>query len=179
MVRSTASDEFSFKSFFTATEIYSRFRKAVLGLLRIQKPQRIQPLARSLHTRHRDTRTSLNFGKIEERPRLKRSQSFAAVMCVDAVRGDWHRDSVPLLLVGELGLQRPRLTTQSCGVAMCTEAIPRMAHGPHMERPMSSSPSSSDATQQPTKLTVTVQIESVARTKVMLSNLGRESPPNQ
>ena len=99
---------------------------------------------------------------------------------MDAVRGDWHRDSVPPLLVGELGLQRPRLArSQSCGIAMCMEAISRMAYGPHMETPMSSSSSSSDTTQQPTKLTVMVQIETVARTKVMLSNLGRESPPNQ
>ena len=153
-----------------------RFRIAVLELSRIQKPQRIQPLARSLHTRHRDTRASLDFGKIEERPHLKRSQSCAAVLCVDVFRGDWHRDSVPPLLVGELGLQRPRLArSQSCGLAMCTrEAVPRMAHGPHMERSMSSSSSSSDATRQPTKLTVMVQIETVARMKAMRDNAGRE-----
>lgn len=141
-----------------------RFKRGGLELLRIKKPP-------TMRARHRDFAASLDFGELDDHPQLVRSQSCGAVMCentiLDArdVDRKQYGDSVVSLEVGGL-LQRPHLTkSKSCGTVMCQDPT-RTSHVPEVETPMSSS-SSDDETEGPTKLTVTVQIETAARMKAI------------
>ena len=151
----------------------NRFRRAVLELLKLRKPQRIQVPARSAQLfqrrRHYDSFLSLDFGKLEGCPGLERSQSCTELICLDAtcdaqyVKRDEHCDSIASLEFGEL----KRLRSKSCSAVINVDKIYTIPRETVLQRPVSFS-WSGDAI-QPNRLTATVQIESAARIKAMQS----------